>query len=1152
MTRSPSRRFVCSRRLAASAFGAALLVLAASCRGSSDGGSDGTVLTGTASGGAPLVAGLAHVVDARGSRRSAPVDAGGAFRIDATGLAAPLLVEVTGMIGGRPSTLHSVALDGELGGNVDVTPLTELLTAWALQRDPHDTFNAASPDLSSLTADRVKAGEQLVATKARALLESFGAGDVNVRTGALGGDGTGMNGALHAVKLTPVQGPGRMVYELKVLGGGAVPALRAAAGAGGAPATVLDPAALDTTSVGTLDSGSQEAIQDVLPQVNAQLQGLAARFASGVPAQAEVASFFAGETAFTHNGLHLTPYLTKVLLTQPYVGMQITKVAVEQVVDAENVVVSYSVLFAQPAFPRAETTRMTLVGGKWLLAGNGAIAAVGVHYLARLFSKPLTLEEVQARSDMAQCGDAYCMNVLGFSGSATHDGRASMGRPDEESFGVLAYAGGTSAGVDWRFLARRFSRFVGIPNGRVRPYVVFDASSVEVDPRVDHVVVTGPGLPEAGLTLVQPRPTVPRPYMPIQGDYMDWNSFSSDRCQHFGASAPPGCALDWSEVVAGATYHYSFRDASGAELGTADPRLLGRPRSPEEWFAGKDLYFPQLRLPADAAFTLMNVLDDSEGAPFGGGGSVTVAWSAPTDAQVGLESLWVWRNYFVNDDTSSAANERKESHTYSLVGSTATSQRTTYEAVAWRTSWAWATLTSRDLYGNSLENELSPVNPVGAPCDAQNGPPVCQEKAFRLPPTTKAPRTYPKLVNYFHRMDRAEAQIAGREDYLAQWDVVILNPQNVTDQGLDLARVRAVNPAIEILAWIPVGQSSGDFEMSQTMPDLDSYFLTTAGGPVIRWAWGGYLMNPYKNGYAFVDHVADFVEAKYLVPGGYDGIMFDCLFDGAPRFLSPTVDVDENGVDDWRDDVAFREGVTHLLTRLRTEVPWAILTGNNAFPWSEGSPYYTRADGDMRENAFGDAFGLGSFMVPDDGSDPYGFFGDPAVGWVHGEWDTYGKAMGRITSTTPYFFVQADTQYGRTACVGGGDCGLDSVSLSGLSHDDRRRFRFALTTTLLRDGYFAFDRGDGLHGQLFWFPEYDVDLGTPAPGYERTSATGSFRQDAYGAGTYSREFSNGTVVVNPTATARQVTFPQTRTDASTGQAGTSFHLPAWDGRMYMK
>ena len=145
-----------------------------------------------------------------------------------------------------------------------------------------------------------------------------------------------------------------------------------------------------------------------------------------------------------------------------------------------------------------------------------------------------------------------------------------------------------------------------------------------------------------------------------------------------------------------------------------------------------------------------------------------------------------------------------------------------------------------------------------------------------------------------------------------------------------------------------------------------------------------------------------------------------------------------------------------------------------------------------------------------------------------------------------------DTQYGRTPASGAASACSTRPRWPASPTTTGTASGFALATTLLRDGYFAFDRGDGLHGQLFWFPEYDVDSGEPRGRLPAGSASGTFRQNVYGAGTYSREFTNGTVIVNASAAPLEISFTSARTDASTGQVGTSFHLPAWDGRMYMK
>jgi hypothetical protein len=405
---------------------------------------------------------------------------------------------------------------------------------------------------------------------------------------------------------------------------------------------------------------------------------------------------------------------------------------------------------------------------------------------------------------------------------------------------------------------------------------------------------------------------------------------------------------------------------------------------------------------------------------------------------------------------------------------------------------------------------------------------------FQLPPAVKAQRAYPRLVNYFHRMDFAEARIEGREEYLAQWDVIILNPQNAEDQGLDLARIRAANPSIKILAWIPYGQSSLDMELSTTMPDLSAYFVKTVAGQPLRWSWGGYYMNPYTGDppgtadpgalYAWPKHVVSFVAARYLAGGTYDGVLFDCVWSFSPKHVArtSTADVDGNGVDDNGDELAYVTGNEHLLSGLRAAAPGAIITANPGDPWYAGASLYTNVNGVMMENALGDEW-------------------RPRAGLWDDQWGAYRRALGAAGAGPGYTFVAADVRYGRTDEA--------ARTLSALTAEDLRRFRFALGMTLLGDGYFGFDRGDGNHGQLWWFPEYDVDLGQPAAGYE---APDTWRADVYGAGSLSREFENGTVIVNPTTAALHVTLGETRIDASTTSAGTSFEIPPSDARLLLR
>ena len=203
-------------------------------------------------------------------------------------------------------------------------------------------------------------------------------------------------------------------------------------------------------------------------------------------------------------------------------------------------------------------------------------------------------------------------------------------------------------------------------------------------------------------------------------------------------------------------------------------------------------------------------------------------------------------------------------------------------------------------------------------------------------------------------------------------------------------------------------------------------------------------------------------------------------------------------------------------------MPEIIITGNGGTPWPANSPYYDGSNGNMAENAFGDEFGSDNSR------------------WST-QWAFYQTCITKITSRPMYYFLIADLLFNRTV--------EQARMVTVLTDEDKRRFRLALATTLLGDGYYGFDRGDILHGQLWWFDEYNIDLGNPRAGYE---VPNSYRTNVYGNGTYSREFSNGSVVVNPTTNVVTVSFLDNRTDVSTGIVSKTFNLTANDGRIFLK
>lgn len=106
---------------------------------------------------------------------------------------------------------------------------------------------------------------------------------------------------------------------------------------------------------------------------------------------------------------------------------------------------------------------------------------------------------------------------------------------------------------------------------------------------------------------------------------------------------------------------------------------------------------------------------------------------------------------------------------------------------------------------------------------------------------------------------------------------------------------------------------------------------------------------------------------------------------------------------------------------------------------------------------------------------------------------------------------------------------------------DPQMLRFGLATTLMGDGYFAYDGGNGLsRGNWWWYPEYDAPLGYPKGPAHRSDD-----------GLWRREFTGGTVVVNGTVYDATVHLPSNCRDASTGRVGTRFTIPLFDGRIFL-
>ena len=374
----------------------------------------------------------------------------------------------------------------------------------------------------------------------------------------------------------------------------------------------------------------------------------------------------------------------------------------------------------------------------------------------------------------------------------------------------------------------------------------------------------------------------------------------------------------------------------------------------------------------------------------------------------------------------------------------------------------------------------------------------------------KQPGAYPRLANYYHipgRIDQRQVNL------LAKWDLIVVNFFVMRTSAESVRLIREQNPDIKILAWISAGLS-GHFRNLN-----EGWYLhhrDTPGNPkppeerrVIMWtSKTGYVKIPGMNPASeWSTYLPRFINEEVMSSGLFDGIFYDCLWQ---TIWKSNIDIDNDGVSDSAAVVKreYQKGMTQLLKLTRELLgPEAIIFGNPGVEWAEGSLYWDYANGHMQENALGTMFGSSWPRI----------------------WEIYQRNMLKPSPPSRIHWIAADTN----------QKDFDDLR-PDLSLTELQKMRFGLAITLLGDGYFGFDEGDGLHGQLWWFPEYDANLGLARGDAQKRSD-----------GTWMREFENGVVVANPTSKESTIEFPAIRKDVTTGTEGSHFVVPPKDGRIFV-
>lgn len=334
----------------------------------------------------------------------------------------------------------------------------------------------------------------------------------------------------------------------------------------------------------------------------------------------------------------------------------------------------------------------------------------------------------------------------------------------------------------------------------------------------------------------------------------------------------------------------------------------------------------------------------------------------------------------------------------------------------------------------------------------------------------------PRLANYYLRWEIRSSDVTE----LAKWDLLILDMETQATSRALIEKIRALNPEIKILAYITSQEirrdaRGGSSVMRRKLAGglAEEWYLTDVDGHRYSFWPGTDMLNPTSqcpqvNGKSWNDYLANFVAREILSTGLWDGVFYDNTWGGLTWFSGKEVDINRDGQSEGASvDAAWREGMRQLFNTTRR------LAGNQ---------YILVGNAITRE--YGES--LNGIMIEN---------------MQNNRWREVMNAY------------RAQSQSGakpRVIIVNG------NTSNTG-DNINYRLLRFTLASTLLGNGFFSYDYGDRDHGQVWWYDEYNINLGEPTGEAYAVSGATPFNEDVW-----RRDYAHGLTIVNATGEAQTV------------------------------
>ena len=243
-------------------------------------------LTGVVATGAPLV-GFVAVKGSAGNVATASIDAQGKYSVDTTNLTLPLVLYASGISGGKAYSIISAATSSDVGGTVNITPLTDLIVSNVAGSNSETFFN--NPDYTLLSANNLTAAKDVLALRLEPMLTAAGLGaGYDLMNTAFNADHTGYDALLDLldVQVDAATNQATITYALDPL------------------LTITDDLTIttDATPIGAVNAAGFQANATTIQEIDAFMLSMDALFANGTPAAAAVDPFFTAN--FLYQGVN--------------------------------------------------------------------------------------------------------------------------------------------------------------------------------------------------------------------------------------------------------------------------------------------------------------------------------------------------------------------------------------------------------------------------------------------------------------------------------------------------------------------------------------------------------------------------------------------------------------------------------------------------------------------------------------------------------------------------------------------------------------------------------------------------------------------------------------------------------------------------------